>query len=524
MSPREDEELLGPLRPGDPSEIGPYRLTDRLGSGGMGQVFLGRSQAGRLVAVKLVRSELSDDPEFRRRFAQEVDAARRVGGFYTAPVVAADPEADPPWLATAFVSGPSLQEAVGADGPLPLDAVRTLGAGVAEGLVAIHKCGLVHRDLKPGNVILAADGPRLIDFGIARAVDATQHTSTVIGTPGFMSPEQARGHPVGPASDVFSLGALMVFAATGRAPFGTGAVEAVIYRVVHEPADLSDVPAPLAELVTACLAKDPADRPTLAGLLDRLTTFTATRTAAIRQPTAATPMLTAQLPPADVQPDFTAAPAVPVPVRRFPKRPAQLGAAALLATVAVVGSMVLLWPQRPASPTEHTRSTGPTATPAGQGQPPVNLALNKSVTVSSQTSASGWAAANATNGDTTPAADSENMGWASQADTSADATEWIEVDLGSTHSINEVDLYPRNDSGVPGGCFPGDFTVSVSADGNAWAPVVSKTGYPSPGTQPQYFPFPATPARYVRVTGTQLNKDEYGQYYFELKQIEVFDR
>jgi serine/threonine protein kinase len=449
--------LLGPLRPGDPSEVGPYRLTDRLGSGGMGQVFLGRSQAGRLVAVKLVRSELSDDPEFRRRFAHEVDAARRVGGFYTAPVVATDPEADPPWLATAFMSGPSLQKAVSTNGPLPLDAVRTLGAGVAEGLVAIHKCGLVHRDLKPGNVILAADGPRLIDFGIARAMDATQHTSAVIGTPGFMSPEQAKGRPVGPASDVFSLGALMVFAATGGAPFGSGAVDAVIFRVVHEPADLSDVPAPLTDLITACLAKDPADRPTLASLLDQLTTSTATHTPAIRQPTAATRMLTAQLPPAGSQPDFKAAPAVPALVRRFPKRPAKLGAAGLLATAAVVGSVALLWHQHPASPTRHTQSIGPTATPTSQGQPPVNLALNKSVIVSSQTPTWGWAAADATNGDTTPTADGAHSGWASQADTSTSATEWIEVDLGSVHLINEVDLYPRNDSDVPGGCFPRDF-------------------------------------------------------------------
>jgi serine/threonine protein kinase len=267
--------VLEPLRPGDPRMLGPYRLRSRLGRGGMGQVYLGLSRSGRLVAVKVVRPELADDSQFRRRFEREVAAARAVAGFYTAPVVDADPDADPPWLVTAYIPGPTLYEAVQQQGPLPAGAIGVLGAGLAEGLAAIHDSGLVHRDLKPGNVILAEDGPRLIDFGIARALDET-HTVDILGTPPFMSPEQATGAQVDTPSDVFSLGAVLVFAATGRSPFGTGQTQAMLYRVVHEEPDLTgltELPGALTKLVAACLAKDPADRPKVPDLLDRLTTL-----------------------------------------------------------------------------------------------------------------------------------------------------------------------------------------------------------------------------------------------------------
>ncbi|MFC4563303.1 protein kinase [Nocardiopsis mangrovi] len=261
-----------PPREGDPAQVGPYQVQGRLGGGGMGQVFLGRSRGGRPVAVKVVRPELADDPAFRRRFAAEVEAARRVGGFYTAQVVDADPDAEQPWLATAYIPGPSLHLAVAEYGPLPAESAAVLGAGLAEGLAAVHDKGLVHRDLKPANVILAEDGPRLIDFGIARAMDATSYTQThtVLGTAAFMSPEQARADAVGPPSDVFSLGCVLTFAATGHSPFGTGPAHAVAYRVVHEPPDLSGLPASLTDLVTACLAKDPADRPGVDEILRRL--------------------------------------------------------------------------------------------------------------------------------------------------------------------------------------------------------------------------------------------------------------
>ncbi|WP_199493504.1 serine/threonine-protein kinase [Marinitenerispora sediminis] len=264
--------MPGALRAGDPLQVGPYRLVGRLGGGGMGQVFLGRSPGGRLVAVKLVRPELAGDPGFRRRFAAEVRAARAVGGFYTAQVVASDPGAERPWLATAYIPGPSLHEAVEEHGPLPGASVALLGSGLAEGLAAVHASGLVHRDLKPGNVILAADGPRIIDFGIARALESTvlTQTHTVLGSVGFMSPEQARGGEVGPTSDVFSLGCVLVFAATGRGPFGTGRLDALAYRVVHEGPELAGLPADLAGAVAPCLAKDPAARPSLEEVLASL--------------------------------------------------------------------------------------------------------------------------------------------------------------------------------------------------------------------------------------------------------------
>ncbi|MGM9349782.1 bifunctional serine/threonine protein kinase/MFS transporter [Streptomyces salinarius] len=254
----------------DPRKVGPYRLLARLGSGGMGEVFLGRSPGGRTVAVKLVRPELAEDTRFCRRFAQEVVTARRVGGFYTAQVVDADTESLPPWLVTSYIPGPTLREAIARHGPLPSESVAALGAGLAEGLRAIHVCDVVHRDLKPGNVILAEDGPRIIDFGIARALDATSHlTHTgVIGTPAFMSPEQIRGREAGPASDIFCLAAVLVYAATGRGPFGEGTAESVLYRVVHEEPDVSGVPTDLAPLLSAGLAKDPEDRPDITAFLN----------------------------------------------------------------------------------------------------------------------------------------------------------------------------------------------------------------------------------------------------------------
>ncbi len=257
------------LRPGDPELIGPYRLRGRLGAGGMGRVYLGLSPGGRAVAVKVIRAELAQDPEFRARFRREVAVARTVSGLYTAPVLDADTDGDEPWLATAYVPGPSLADAVTRHGPLPAASVLMLAAGLAEALSAIHGAGIVHRDLKPANVLLAADGPRLIDFGISRAAEASAltHTGLVVGSPGFMSPEQAEGREVGPASDVFSLGAVLAFAATGQGPFGSGSTPALVYRVVHNQPDLDLVPAGIRAVVERCLSKDPGARPTAAALL-----------------------------------------------------------------------------------------------------------------------------------------------------------------------------------------------------------------------------------------------------------------
>jgi Protein kinase domain len=259
---------MEPLSANDPRSVGEFQLHARLGAGGMGQVYLGYSPAGRAVAVKVVHAELARDAEFRRRFGREVAAARAVGGMYTAPVVAAGLDDDPPWLATAYVPGPPLADVVARHGALPELAVWRLGAGLAEALRAVHACGLVHRDLKPANVLLAADGPHVIDFGISRAFDGTQLTAVgmVVGTPGYMSPEQAEGALVGPASDVFSLGCVLAFAASGTAPFGGGSAASVLYRVVTGRPDLTSVPDKLREVISGCLAKDPKQRPELAAL------------------------------------------------------------------------------------------------------------------------------------------------------------------------------------------------------------------------------------------------------------------
>jgi serine/threonine kinase PknH len=252
----------------DPRVIGEYRLRARLGAGGMGRVYLGLSPAGRAVAIKVVHPDLACDAEFLRRFGQEVAAARAVSGIYTAPVVASGLTERPPWLATAFVPGPSLDQVVTEHGPLPGPALRPLLAGLVEALQAIHACGVVHRDLKPANVLLATDGPRVIDFGISRAADGTALTAAgvVFGTPGFMSPEQAEGRDAGPASDVFALGCVVAYAAAGTGPFGTGTAAAILYRVVHAEPVLDGVPPQFREVIAACLAKDPAARPTLRAL------------------------------------------------------------------------------------------------------------------------------------------------------------------------------------------------------------------------------------------------------------------
>jgi eukaryotic-like serine/threonine-protein kinase len=260
------------LLPGDPVAVGPYKLLARLGRGGMGQVYLGRSPGGRRVAVKVIRPEYAEEPGFRARFTREVAAARGVSGMFTALVVDADTDSDDPWLATAYVAGPSLAEAVEDGGPLPVRTLFGLAAGLAEALEAIHAAGVVHRDLKPSNVLLAVDGPRVIDFGISRAREAASLTTTgmIVGSPGFLSPEQAEGTVVGPPTDIFSLGGVLTYAATGEGPFGTGPTSALLYRVVNREPELSAVPAEIRPLIERCLAKNPAARPTPAELLAEL--------------------------------------------------------------------------------------------------------------------------------------------------------------------------------------------------------------------------------------------------------------
>lgn len=254
------------LQPADPVQVGGYRLVGRLGTGRMGLVFLGCSVAGRLVAVRLIHPEHIQTQRFRPWFTREVQAALRVSGFHVAQVVAADPNADVPWMVTAYIPGPSLHDVVTENGPFPLGQVRMLGAGLAEGLAAIHACDLVHRDLKPNNVIMAADGLRIIDFGIDFPSETTTVPGAAVGVSAYMSPEQVHGARVGAAADVFSLGCVLAFAATGHSPFFGGTVPAIMHRIASADSDLSGLPEQyeLRDLITACLAKNPGDRPELA--------------------------------------------------------------------------------------------------------------------------------------------------------------------------------------------------------------------------------------------------------------------
>ncbi|MFF4103282.1 serine/threonine-protein kinase [Streptomyces sp. NPDC001903] len=262
-------EVFQPLREDDPHTVAGYRLAARLGAGGMGRVYLSHTRGGRPVAIKVVRPELAEDPAFRRRFRREVEAARRVRGAYTAELIDADVDGTPPWLATVYVPGPSLSEAVARRGPLPVPAVLWLVAGVAEALEVIHGAGIVHRDLKPSNVLLAADGPRVIDFGISLASGTTSPTATgsAIGTPQYMAPEQALAGETTTATDVFALGQTAAFAALGEPLYGDGPSVSVLFRIVHSEPDLSRLPESLRPLIARCLAADPDDRATPAEIV-----------------------------------------------------------------------------------------------------------------------------------------------------------------------------------------------------------------------------------------------------------------
>ncbi|MER6957428.1 MULTISPECIES: serine/threonine-protein kinase [unclassified Streptomyces] len=335
MNAEGEDQVFQPLRAGDPAAIAGYRITARLGEGGMGTVYLSYTPGGRPVAIKVIRPDLAGDPEFRRRFGQEVQAAQLVQGLYTAPVIDSDTEGERPWLATAYVAGPSLQAAVTRHGPLPVPAVVLAVAGIAEALQAIHGAGIVHRDLKPSNVLLAADGPRVIDFGIARAADATSLTRSgvIVGTPAFMTPEQASGAACTPATDVFALGQIAVYAATGAPAFGEGTSHTVLYRIVHEEPSLSDLPEELNELVTRCLDKDAGLRPSPAEIIDICRR--ASPQTELRRPDGWLPPAVA----ADID-RHTAALPPPQPARR--KRIALAVAAVLVAALAGAGVTALL--------------------------------------------------------------------------------------------------------------------------------------------------------------------------------------
>lgn len=298
--------------------IGGYVVERKLGEGGMGTVYLARTRGGRAVAVKVAKPDLAADPVFRERFRAEVAAARTVGGFHTAPVVDADVHGDPPWLATAYIPGPTLAARLAAEGPMTESHLRALAAALAEALESIHSCGLVHRDLKPGNIIMADDGPRVVDFGIARAVESTRLTATgtAFGTPGYLSPEQALGADVTGATDVFALGAVLVAAAGGRV-WGEGTSMALMYRSVHEPPNLSAVPSTLRDVVAACLEKSPAARPTPTALLDLLTGTPPNGQPAPYTPTVAVPLRPEVPPPPAAPPAISHTAATVFPVQEL---------------------------------------------------------------------------------------------------------------------------------------------------------------------------------------------------------------
>ncbi|MFH8288974.1 PQQ-binding-like beta-propeller repeat protein [Streptomyces sp. NPDC018059] len=352
----------GPRPSRNPARIGPYEVFQLLGEGGMGRVFLARSPGSRLVALKVIRPEYAEAPNFRGRFRREAEAARRVSGFYTPPVLDADADAPQPWLATAYLPAPSLHDVVRRFGVLPEAALRALGAGLAEALPAIHGAGIVHRDLKPGNVLVTEDGPRVIDFGISSAVDATQVTRTgaVIGTPGFMAPEQiVASRDTGPAADIFSLGCVLVFAATGQGPFGSGGTAEILYRAVHHPPRLDGVPQALRPLIDACLDKDPARRPPAASVLATLGAAdpAALLTEGLREDLARRRAHAAVLvaaPPVPMTP--LAPPEATVP--GGPSRRGFLWIAAAGTTVAVGGGAAALTGWRPRAGTDAARGDG----------------------------------------------------------------------------------------------------------------------------------------------------------------------
>ena len=339
---------MQPLTSEDPGEVGGYRLHGRLGAGGMGRVYMALTPAGRPVALKVVRPELGEDQVFRARFRHEIEAARRVHGLYTAQVLDADAAATPPWLVTAYVPGPSLQEAVTGQGPMPEAMTFRLVAGIAEALQAIHAAGVVHRDLKPSNVLLAPDGPRVIDFGIARALEATSLTRTgmMVGSPQFMAPEQILDQPVTPAIDVFALGSLAAYAVLGRPPFGEGHTAAVSYRVLHQAPDLTGCPPQLRTLIERCLRKDAAARPAPSQIVE-FCRARATGTAAAwpSPPSPATAATVAPPPPATAaQAPATASPPAhgrPVPPRSMVSAVRLMYAGGALAAFSILTAVAL---------------------------------------------------------------------------------------------------------------------------------------------------------------------------------------
>ena len=512
---------MQPLTSEDPVKIGTYRLQARLGAGGMGRVYLAFTPAGRPVALKVVRSGIGDDLDFLVRFRQEIQAAQRVRGLYTAELIDADPTATPPWLVTAYVPGPSLEEVIDNDGPMQEAMVFRLIAGVAEALQAIHAAGVIHRDLKPSNVLLAADGPRVIDFGIARALAAMPLTrnDVMMGSPDFLSPEQILDQPITPAIDVFALGSLAAFAALGRLPFGQGHITEVAHRVVHEPPDLAGCPVRLLTLIEACLEKQPQARPGPGRIIE----FCVARAAELTDSCQPWPAWggssgggpergagSAQSATA-VLPDPARLASTGKPRRRYLARTAGLAAAVLAAAViSIAVASHLAAGNAPAGrPNAASRPTTGAAAPerspavrkpsqaANPVQPAALLSQGHPVTTSS-VQGPPWAAPNAVDGNLTTRWSS---GWSDP--------QWLEVDLGKTHAITKVVLDWEHAYAIA-------FQIQVSDNGATWTDIYSTTT----GTGG---------AQTIQVNGTGRYVRMYGaaratQYGYSLWEFQVFGR
>jgi hypothetical protein len=551
----------------DPAEIGGYRLEARLGTGGMGRVYLASTAAGRPVALKAVRPELSDDREFRARFRQEVEAAKRVHGLYTAELIDADPDATPPWLVTAYVPGPSLEEAIEANGPMPASAVLRLIAGVAEALQAIHAAGVVHRDLKPSNVLLAQDGPRVIDFGIARALEAASLTrgDIMMGSPHFLAPEQILDLPISPAIDVFALGSLAVYAAAGRPPFGQGQLPAITHRVVHEPPNLEGCPAQLLTLIEACLEKQAKARPAPGRIIE----FCMTRAAEMAD--SSQPWLAWSL--AGTAPPGTA----PPPGNRRPQPPpdapdaeadaagttagssggnpgeeragtgkaergrlrfvAALAATALAAAViATVATLHLATGGNTAlgEAARRVTSTGQPGTPTVRVSPsPAGRAAAAPTAPAAYPSASASRVATSppaqprgkaptplvllSVGHTATASSIEGYPWAasnavdgnlkSRWSSAWSDPQWLEVDLGATHAIRKIVLDWER-------AYATAFRIQASADGTNWTDIYSTAA----GTGGDQTIQATGTGRYIRMYGTH----RVSSYGYSLWEFQVF--
>lgn len=372
---------MAELQASDPRIIGAYRPLSRLGAGGMGVVYLVQDSSGRQLALKLLRPELADDSGFRSRFRREVEAARRVGGICNARYLDADLESDHPYLVTEYVDGGSLLDFVTTHGPLQGDQLIGLAVGLAEALVAMNAVGVIHRDLKPSNVLMAASGPKVVDFGISHAADGTVLTQTgsVVGSPGWMAPEQALGHGTTPAIDVFSWGSTVAFASTGRSPFGEGRPDAILYRVVHETPDLEGIDPRLQRLVTRALEKDPGARPSAENLLLESVRISATGTALAGPPESMATQFLDQTWHQD--PRLT-----PVEVQH-PKRRVRLGWIVAAVLVLLVGAGIGYLSHSPAKTTSSNRGSPGSGTAATQGTTTVPASSTTASTVASTTTA-----------------------------------------------------------------------------------------------------------------------------------------